>query len=88
MMAKFISIERLFKGTIRPIGALSAILKLIQYIEPLVFRQVESSPNKGKKSFLCLSLKRRFALIVCGSGSTKFDECGSWSGSRSIKSPD
>ena len=39
-----------------PIGALAAILELIEYVELLFFLQVENSPDIGQKTLLCTPL--------------------------------
>ena len=50
-MAQFIPIECLFYGTFGPIGALSAILELNEYVEPLIFLAgrvlTKHRPKKG-----------------------------------------
>ena len=48
--------ESLFYGMFVPIGALAAILELIEYVEPLIFFQVEGLTNKGQKRLLCTPL--------------------------------
>ena len=54
-MPQFIPIETLFESTFWNIGALSAILELNEYVEPLFFWQVENSPSCGELWFLDFS---------------------------------
>ena len=51
-MPQSLPMKSLFYGMIRPIGALAAILELIEYVEPLTFWQAESSPNIGQKKVI------------------------------------
>ena len=53
-MPQFLQMESLFYGTFGPIGALVAILKLIEYVEPLIFLAGrELTQHRGKKRLLC-----------------------------------
>ena len=55
MCTQFLPIERL-----GPIGALSAILEIKKFCELLIFWQVESSPNIGKKKVIVYTVKNLY----------------------------
>ena len=57
--------ESLFYGMFGPIGALAAILELTEYVEPSIFWQVESSPNKGQKKVTVYTVSNLYVKHLC-----------------------